>query len=115
VLLVQPLVTKRKNGWIKRSIKRDQPSVVSLTRFDQKGSGVGTPWKVAKIAETVTKKLIPSTKPVFERFWKGDIAKGAFTGPIGITSQAIWTHPKKGTLMRLVKNPKTGKYENVYA
>ena len=87
----------------------------SLTRFDQKGSGVGTPWKVAKIAETVTKKLIPSAKPVFERFWKGDIAKRAFTGPIGITSQVFWTHPKKGTVMRLVKNPKTGKYENVYA
>ena len=26
----------------------------------------------------------------------------------------FWTHPEKGTVMRLVKNPKTGKYENVY-
>ena len=38
----------------------------------------------------------------------------AFTGPTGVTSKKFWTHPKKGTVMRLVKNPKTGKYENVY-
>ena len=44
----------------------------------------------------------------------GDIAKNASTGPTGVTSKKFWTHPKKGTVMRLVKNPKTGKYENVY-
>ena len=72
------------------------------------------PWEVAKYAEKVTKKLIPSTKPVFDRYWKGDITKNAFMGPTGVTSKKFWTHPKKGTVMRLVKNPKTGKYENVY-
>ena len=60
------------------------------------------------------RKLIPSTNHVFDRSWSGDIAKGAFTGPTGITSKKFWAHPKKGTVMRLVKNPKTGKYENVY-
>jgi len=40
--------------------------------------------------------------------------KNAFTGPTGVTSKKFWTRPKKGTVMRLVKNPKTGKYENVY-
>ena len=53
------------------------------------------PWEVAKYAEKVTKKLIPSTKPVFDRYWKGDIAKNAFMGPTGVTSKKFWTHPKK--------------------
>ena len=42
------------------------------------------------------------------------MVKNAVTGPTGITSNKFWTKPKKGTVMRLVKNPKTGKYENVY-
>ena len=62
----------------------------------QKGTGVlDKPLEVVKCAETLTKK-------------------NAFTGPTGVTSKKFWTHPKKGTVMRLVKNPKTGKYENVY-
>ena len=60
------------------------------------------------------RKVIPSTDHVFDRYWSGDILKGAFTGPTGMTSKKFWTRPKKGTVMRLVKNPKTGKYENVY-
>ena len=73
----------------------------------QKGTGVlDKPLEVVKFAETLTKKMIPSTKPVFDRYWKGDIAKNAFTGPNGVTSKKFWTHPKKGTVMRLVKNPK---------
>ena len=81
----------------------------------KKKLGLGfKPWEVAKYAEKVTKKIIPSTKPVFDRYWKGDIAKNAFMEPTGVTSKKFWTHPKNGTVMRLVKNPKTGKYENVY-
>ena len=81
----------------------------------QKGTGVlDKPLDAIKFAETLTKNLIPSTQPVFDRYWKGDIAKNAFTGPTGVTSKKFWTHPKKGTVMRSVKNPKTGKYENVY-
>ena len=73
----------------------------------QKGTGVlDKPLDAVKFAETLTKKMIPSTKPVFDRYWKGDIAKNAFTGPTGVTSKKFWTHPKKGTVMRLVKNPK---------
>ena len=34
----------------------------------QKGTGF-KPWEVAKYAEKVTKKLIPLTKPVFDRYW----------------------------------------------
>ena len=81
----------------------------------QKGTGVlDKPLDAIKFAETLTKKMIPSTEHVFDRYWSGDIAKNAFTGPTGVTSKKFWTHPKKGTVMRLVKNPKTGKYENVY-
>ena len=68
----------------------------------QKGTGF-KPWEVAKYAEKV-----------LDRYWSGDIAKKAFTGPTGATSKKFWTHPKKGTVMRLVKNPKTGKCENIY-
>ena len=81
----------------------------------QKGTGVlDRLLEAVNFAETLTKKIIPSTKPVFDRYWSGDIAKNAFTGPTGVTSKKFWTHPEKGTVMRLVKNPKTGKYENVY-
>ena len=81
----------------------------------QKGTGVlDKPLDAIKFAETLTKKIIPSTEHVFDRYWSGDIAKNAFTGPTGVTSKKFWTHPKKSTVMRLVKNPKTGKYENVY-
>ena len=67
----------------------------------QKGTGVlDKPLDAIKFAETLTKKMIPSTKPVCDRYWKGDFAKNAFTGPTGDTSKKFWTHPKKGTVMR---------------
>ena len=75
---------------------------------------LGKAFEAAKIAEQITRKIIPSTNHVFDRYWSGDILKNAFTGTTGITSKKFWTKPKKGTVMRLVKNPKTGKYENVY-
>ena len=90
---------------------------IKKTRFvSQKGgeNPLGKAFEAAKIAEQITRKVIPSTNHVFDRYWSGDILKGAFTGPTGITSKKFWTHPKKGTIMRLVKDPKTGKYKNVY-
>ena len=81
----------------------------------QKGTGVlDKPLEAVNFAETLTKKMIPSTKPVFDRYWSGDIAKNAFTGPTGVTSKKFWTHPNKGTVMRLVKNPKTGKLSKLF-
>ena len=91
---------------------------ITKTKFvkSQKGgeNPLGKAFEAAKIAEQITRKVIPSTDHVFDRYWSGDVLKGAFTGPTGITSNKFWTKPKKGTVMRLVKNPKTGKYENVY-
>ena len=102
-----------KNAAARNAINAKQKLGLGLKQ--QKGTGVlDKPLEVVKFAETLTKKMIPSTKHVFDRYWSGDIAKNAFTGPTGVTSKKFWTHPKKGTVMRLVKNPKTGKYENVY-
>ena len=91
---------------------------ITKTKFlkNQKGgeNPLGKALKAAEIAEQITRKVIPSTNHVFDRYWSGDVLKGAFAGPSGITSKTFWTHPEKGTVMRMIKNPKTGKYENVY-
>ena len=88
------------------------------TKFVKSQKGGENPlskaFEAAKKAEQITRKVIPSTNHVFDRYWSGDILKGAFTGPTGITSKKFWTKPKKGTVMRLVRDPKTGKYKNVY-
>ena len=83
--------------------------------FKQQGgeNPLGKAFEAAKWAEKITRKVILSTDHVFDRYWSGDIVKNAFTGPTGITSKKFWTKPKKGTVMMLVKNPKTGQYENV--
>jgi len=85
----------------------------------QKGTGVlDKPLDAIKFAETLTKKMIPSTKPVFDRCHKQETGVTNWCHKLvsqtGVTSKKFWTHPKKGTVMRLAKNPKTGKYENVY-
>ena len=91
---------------------------IRKTKFvkSQKGgeNPLGKAFETAKIAEQITQKVIPSTNHVFDRYWSGDIVKNAFTGPTSITSKKFWTHPKKGTVMRLVRDPKTGKYKNIY-
>ena len=75
--------------------------------MQQKGTGVlDKPLEVVKFAETLTKKMIPSTKPVFDRYWKGDIAKNAFTGPTGVTSKKYWIHPKKRFCHTFGEKPK---------
>ena len=86
-----------------------------IINYFKKQQGAGNPaLDAAKYAEKAVRKIIPSTDHVFDRYWSGEMVKNAFTGPTGITSKKFWTKPKKGTVMRLVKNPKTGKYENVY-
>ena len=108
---------KAKNGRLMLKCKCSECGITK-TKFikSQKGgeNPLGKAFEAAKIAEQITRKVIPSTNHVFDRYWSGDILKGAFTGTTGITSKKFWTKPKKGTVMRLVKNPKTGNYENVY-
>ena len=81
-------------------------------RVRQRGKGAIS--TALKVAQAAVKKFIPSTKHVFKRFRSGDVLKNGFVGPTGIIRKKFWTHPRKGTVMRLVKNAKTGKYENVY-
>ena len=110
-------VTKTKNG---KSIMKCTCAEcgITKTRFVKIRKGGENPLEkaldAAKWAEKITRKVIPSTNHVFDRYWSGDMLKGAFSGETGVTSKKFWTKPKKGTVMRLVKNPKTGKYENVY-
>ena len=108
---------KAKNGRLMLKCQCSECGITK-TKFVKSQVGGGNPlnkaFEAAKIAEQITRKVIPSTNNVFDRYWSGDILKGAFTGPTGITSEKFWTHPKKGTIMRLVKDPKTGKYKNVY-
>ena len=62
----------------------------------QKGTGVlDKPLEVVKFAETLTKKMIPSTKPVFNRYWKGNIAKKSFHGTNWCHKQEILDSSKK--------------------
>ena len=91
--------------------RRTTKARVSRRRRTQKG-GVA-PLTAAKIAEKVVRKLIPSTDHVFKSYWDGSMAKSAFGRDRGILSKKFWTHPKKGTRMRLVKGS-DGKYHNVY-
>ena len=90
---------------------------ITKTKFvkEQRGgeNPLGEAFEAAKIAEQITRKLIPSTNHVFDRYWSGDILKGSFTGPTSIGTEEFWTHPKRGTQIQLVEGS-DGKYHNVY-
>ena len=94
------------------AVKRERKPPKRRRRLRQTGKGAIL--TALKAAQAAVKKLIPSTKHVFKRFWSGDILKNGLVGPTGIIRKKFWTHPRKGTIMRLVKNAKTRKYENVY-
>ena len=53
-------------------------------------------------------------KKLFDKYWSGDIAKGAFNKKTGLFSKKFWTHPKNttGPCNRVVY--KNGKYHNMY-
>ena len=61
--------------------------------WSPKGSGI-TPMTVVKkapdIAMKTTQELIPSLKPVYDRYKFGDIFKSAFGSDHGITSSKFW-------------------------
>lgn len=42
-----------------------------------------------------TQELIPSLKPVYDRYKSGDIMASAFGSKQGITSKKFWTRPSK--------------------
>ena len=65
-------------------------------RKDLDGRGI-TPMTVVKkapdIAMSTTQELIPSLKPVYDRYKTGDIMKSAFGSDHGITSGKFWRRP----------------------
>ena len=57
-----------------------------------------------------TQDLIPSLKPVYNRYKSGDIFKSAFGSEQGITSKKVWRRPtaeeeKSKGIMRKGSNP----------
>ena len=57
--------------------------------------------------------LLPGVdKKLLDKYWAGDIAKGAFNTKTGLFSKKFWTHPKKGCRMELKKI--NGKWHNTY-
>ena len=87
--------------------------------YQKDGNPLGKAFKAADIAEQVTRKLIPSTNEVFDRYWSGDIAKSAFGKDHGIFSKQFWD-PKAGYKTKkqdpkcdwIEWDPKTKKYIN---
>ena len=49
--------------------------------------------KAPEIAMKTTEKLIPSLKPVYDRYKSGDTVSSAFGSKQGITSSKIWRRP----------------------
>ena len=60
-------------------------------------------------------KFLPGVdKKLLDKYWSGDIAKGAFNTKTGLFSKKFWTHPKNktGPCNRIVY--KNGKWHNMY-
>ena len=65
-------------------------------RRDLDGAGIDPMTVVKKapdIAMKTTQELIPSLKPVFDRYKSGDIMKSAFGSDHGVTSGKFWRRP----------------------
>ena len=87
------------------------------------GRGIGPMTVVQKapdIAMSTTQELIPSLKPVFDRYKSGEIFKSAFCSDHGITSSKFWRRPtaaeeKKMGIIRKGSNPELFfKFEKPY-
>ena len=53
-------------------------------------------------------------KKLFDKYWSGDIAKGAFNNKTGLFSKKFWTHPKDTTSPCNLVVYKNGKWHNQY-
>ena len=82
-------------------------------RSDLDGAGIDPMTivkKAAEIAMKTTQELIPSLKPVYDRYKSGDIMKSAFGSDHGITSGKFWRRPtaaeeKKMGIIKKGSNP----------
>ena len=116
---------KAKNGRLMMKCKCAECGIIKTRFVSNKQTGRG-------IGETINKKIgdnIPGfqqaqdlasaimgvtggDKKLFDKYWNGDIAKGAFNKKTGLFSKKFWTHPSKDCTMRLLK--KNGKWHNTY-
>ena len=67
-------------------------------------------------AQDIAKILIPD-KQLFDKYWSGDIAKGAFNTKTGLFSKKFWTHPSEKqdpSCNKIVYDKKSGKWVNKY-
>ena len=79
----------------------------------QSGQGIGPMTVVKKAPDTAmstTQELIPSLKPVYDRYKSGNIFKSAFGSDHSITSSKFWRRPtaaeeKKMGIIRKGSNP----------
>ena len=107
---------KAKNGRLMLKCTCAECGIVK-SRFVKQSKGgdnpLGKAFEAAKVAEQVTRKLIPSTNHVFDRYWSGDILKGAFNKDTGVFSNKFWTHPDDKCRIKLKKI--NGKWHNIYS
>ena len=116
---------KTKNGRLMMKCKCVECGITKTHFVSNKRTGHG-------VGETINKKIgekIPGfqqaqdlasaimgvtggDKKLFDKYWSGDIAKGAFNNKTGLFSKKFWTHPSKNCVMRVVK--KNGKWHNTY-
>ena len=78
------------------SVKVRPKKRYKTNRRDLDGSGIDPMTVVKKapeIAMSTTQELIPSLKPVYDRYKSGDIMKSAFGSDHGVTSGKFWRRP----------------------
>ena len=78
------------------SVKVRPKKRYKTNRRDLDGSGIDPMTVVKKapdIAMKTTQELIPSLKPVYDRYKSGDIMKSAFGSEHGVTSGRFWRRP----------------------
>ena len=94
--------------WISFQPKLGQKNKYKSNRKDLDGGSIDPMTIVKKapdISMSTTQELIPSLKPVYDRYKSGDIMKSAFGSEHGITSEKFWRRPTvaEETKMGIVK------------
>ena len=97
------------------------------TRFMKQTSGRGVGEKINKKigekipgfqqAQDLASAIMGVTggdKKLFDKYWSGDIAKGAFNKKTGLFSKKFWTKPKDNTSPCNRNLFKNGKWHNMY-
>lgn len=70
--------------------------------------GAGVIGDTIKYSQKGAETIFPSTKPVFNRYWSGDVAKGAFNTKTGVFSKQFWKpehDPRDVDRSKMMKSP----------